>query len=66
MTFVAIYRGETVGEARLIGVCADPELVAYATDRMLAAEQRAALDPVVGAIDAGRTRALALISERRQ
>jgi hypothetical protein len=34
-SFVAVYRGQTVGEAKLIAVSADPNLVAEVSSRLL-------------------------------
>ena len=64
-TVLALYRGATVGEAKLISVSADSDLVAYVAVRMLndgADEPRESADAVLGAVAAGRQRALRLIA----
>ncbi len=32
--FVALYAGQTIGEARIVGASTDPELVRFAADRI--------------------------------
>lgn len=67
VSFVAIYRGQTVNDARLVSISADPCLVADVASRILteALQEHPAADPVVAAIDKGKARALALIAEAR-
>jgi len=60
-TFLAVYRGRTVAEARMVAVSADPSLVAEVVDRLLDHSQMDDEDPVVRAIDHGRINALRLI-----
>jgi len=60
-TFIAVYRGNTVSDARLVGVTADPALVSDVVTRMLDESQDCDLDPVVHAIAHGRVTALRLI-----
>lgn len=60
-TFLAVYRGRTVAEARMVAVSADPALVAEVVDRLLDQPQEPTDDPVVRAIDHGRAAALRLI-----
>ena len=60
-TFLAVYRGRTVAEARMVAVSADPSLVAEVIDRLLDQPYEPDDDPVVCAIDHGRTAALRLI-----
>jgi hypothetical protein len=65
-TFVAVYRGRTIGEAEIISVSADPQLVALVTAQMLDAEPNRASeepDPALTALRQGRRRALHLIRE---
>ena len=54
-TFVAIYSGETVGDARLVALSAEPGLVQEVAERLLHGWERPA-DPV-GARRADRCRA---------
>ena len=60
-TFVAIYRGPTVAEARLIAVSADPALVADVSNRLLHEDSQDA-DPVIQRLESGRRAALRLIN----
>jgi hypothetical protein len=60
-TFLAVYRGRTIGEARMVAVSAEPGLVAEVVDRLLDHPQMDDDDPVVRAIDSGRVTALRLI-----
>jgi hypothetical protein len=61
-SFVALYRGPTITEARLIAVSADPAAVARVAAQLLrttaAAAGGPAPDPVLGAFERGRRRAL--------
>lgn len=60
-TFLAVYRGDTIGEARMVAVTADPCLVADVVNRLLDQPREHDDDPVVRAIDHGRATALRLI-----
>lgn len=61
-TFIAIYRGRTVSDARLVAVSSDPAIVALTVGQILADQNdRSSDDPVVGAIDRARRRGLRLI-----
>ncbi len=60
-TFLALYRGKTVADAKMVAVTADPCLVADVVNRLLAQPQEHDDDPVVRAIDHGRATALRLI-----
>ena len=61
-SFVAIYRGLSVSDARLIAVSADPQLVADVSSRILQ-DDRAdeEPDPVIAPINRARRRALSLV-----
>lgn len=59
-TFVAIYRGQTVAEAKLIAVSADPLLVAEVSSKMLE-KSDGSKDQVITALEGGRRSALNLI-----
>ena len=58
-SFIALYRGPTVSEARLVCASAEPALVTYVAERLL---QKAPVDDdVLAPIDAGRRHALRLV-----
>jgi hypothetical protein len=62
VSFIAIYRGETVQSARLIAVSADPTLVADVSSCMLDADQTGSdSDPIISELDRARRHALRLI-----
>jgi hypothetical protein len=58
-SFVALYRGPTVSEARLVSASADPALVAYVAERLL--EKPLDDDSVLAPIDAGRRQSLRVV-----
>jgi len=61
-TFVAIYRGRTIAEARLVALSTDPQLVAEICARILHERQAGEdPDPVLGQLERGRKAALRLI-----
>ena len=60
-TFLALYRGKTIAEAKMVAVTTDPCLVAEVVDRLLNHPQMDDDDPVARAIDRGRVTALRLI-----
>ena len=61
-TFIAIYRGRTASDARLVALSVDPALVARVVTAILAApEHGRPNDPVVRAIDRARRQSLRLI-----
>ncbi len=59
-TFVALYRGKSVADAKLVAVSADPSLVADVTARMLSKPAPAG-DPAVACLERGRRDALRVI-----
>jgi len=59
-TFVALYRGATVGEAELIAVSANPRVIAYVT-RILLDEHEASPDPVIDKLHRGVHSALRVV-----
>lgn len=61
-TLIAIYRGQTVADARLIAVTADPHLVTFVLERLLEEDDPSA-DPASRALDIGRREALRTILE---
>jgi hypothetical protein len=62
-TFVAVYRGQTIAEAKLIAVSADPCLVAEVSSRILQAHVDESRDPVIARVDRGKNEALRLIKQ---
>lgn len=64
-TFLALYRGKTIGEAEIIGVTNDHELVASVALGLLKnpTGNREIGDEAVKAVRKGRRRALKIISE---
>jgi hypothetical protein len=61
-TFVAIYRGRTASDARLVAVSADPAIVATVVGQILAEHNPGPPeDPVVEGIDRARRQGLRLI-----
>jgi hypothetical protein len=61
-TFVAVYRGQSVGDARLVAVSADPAIVSDLAARILG-QPASTGDPVLARLDAGRRAALRVIGE---
>jgi hypothetical protein len=59
-TFVALYRGQTIAEARLIAVSADPALVSEVSAHLLDASVSTE-DPVIRRLEHGRVAALQLL-----
>ena len=57
-TFVAVYRGATIGEAHLLAVTTDPDLVRDVVRRLLGESHEAITDPAVRALEDGRRKAL--------
>jgi hypothetical protein len=60
-TFLVVYRGPTIGEARMVAVSADPDLVALVSTRLLDEPLEPENDPVVTQLERGRRAALRLI-----
>jgi hypothetical protein len=60
-TFVALYRGQTIAEVKLIAVSADLELVSDVTSRILQGQMPDAVDPVIKRLESGRRDALSEI-----
>jgi hypothetical protein len=64
-TFLALYRGDTVGKAQLVAVSADPVTVADFAARLLGQPPQpgdSSPDPVLASIERGRRKALRLIA----
>ncbi len=64
-TFLALYRGESVGSAKLVAVSADPTTVAEFAARLLhqSPSVEDSPDPVLLSIERGRRQALRRISK---
>jgi len=62
-SFVALYRGPSVGEARLIALCTDKDVVAEFAERLLGRESPKEKDPVRGVLENARREALRLVKE---
>ena len=61
-TFIAVYRGRTASDARLVAVSSDPAIVALVVGQILADQNdRSGNDSVVDAIDRARRHGLRLI-----
>jgi hypothetical protein len=56
-SFIAVYRGQTIGEAKLIAVTADPALVAEVSAKLLH-KSATEKDNVINALEDGRQSAL--------
>jgi hypothetical protein len=66
VSFVALYRGATVGEAKMVAVSANPQIVAQVATQLLAEPQYAEKteeDPVLQPMNKGRRQALRLIQK---
>jgi hypothetical protein len=61
-TFLALYRGKTVSDARMVAVSADQDLVTFVATRLLEAPTADEDDPVVAQVEHGRRAALRLIT----
>ena len=62
-TFLAIYRGKTVTDAKMVAVTADPTLVAAVATHLLDTPEPQDRDPVITSLDRGRRAALRLITQ---
>jgi hypothetical protein len=58
--FLCLYRGPTIGSARVVAICTDDEVVTAFARQMLD-EPEASNDPVALALEQGRRRALQLV-----
>ena len=65
-TFLALYRSVEIAGSRLLALSADPVLVAEFAERLLLETFEVDADPVVGALDNGRKRALELVRDDKQ
>jgi len=62
-TYVAVYRGTTISDSRLVALSADPSLVAEVTTRILAERQQDEADPILACVEEGKRQALKLIKQ---
>jgi hypothetical protein len=62
-TFLALYPGKTIGDAKMVAVTADPQLVATVATHLLGTPQPQGEDPVVTTLERGRRAALRLIKQ---
>jgi hypothetical protein len=62
-TFLALYRGRTVAEAKMVAVTADPTLVATVAAHLLDTPPPQGEDRVVETLERGRRAALRLIRQ---
>ncbi len=62
-TFIAIYRGDTVANAKLIAVSADPELVSRIASSFAKQENNSNNDGVLDTLESARRKALKFIQE---
>jgi hypothetical protein len=62
-TFIALYRGQTIAEARIIAVSADPSLVADVSSKLLQSQEGENQDAIIAAVEIGRRDALRLIKQ---
>jgi len=61
-TFLALYRGKTIGDAKMVAVTADPELVSAVATHLLETPAPHGEDPVITTLERGRRAALRLIT----
>jgi hypothetical protein len=62
-SFIAIYRGASIGDARLIAVSTDPTIVADVSHRLLKAGRAEIEDPAIDRLERGRRSALRVINK---
>jgi hypothetical protein len=60
-SFLALYRGETIGAAKLVATSADPELVRAFADHLLGDSREQEQDSVLRELENGRRSALQLV-----
>ena len=61
-SFIALYRGQSVADANLIAVSADPNIVALVSDALLN-KPRELKDKVIRCIETGQRAAIELVSQ---
>jgi hypothetical protein len=60
-SFIALYRGESIGAARLIAATANPEVVREFAERLLAEPEEQEQEAVLQELENGRRRVLRLV-----
>ena len=60
-TIVALYRGRTIADAKLVGVTVDPAIAAAVAGQMLDEKRAGDDDPIVAARDDGQRKVLQLV-----
>ena len=60
-SFIALYRGETIGSARLVAATTDFEIVRDFAERMLSQPEEQEPDAILRELELGRRRALKLV-----
>jgi hypothetical protein len=63
VSFIALYRGESIGAAQLVATTADPKLVRDFAERMLSVPEGQEPDTVLRELELGRRRALRLVRD---
>lgn len=66
VSFLALYRGQSVGDAELVTVSTDPELVGRFADELLEARSQVPDDPVVSAIREAEKRGLRIVRDEAE
>jgi hypothetical protein len=66
ITFLALYRGDSVSAAKLIALTAEPGLVRDFAGRLLAEDEGEDSDPVLEELEGGRRRALQLVRGEKE
>lgn len=66
VSFLALYRGQSVGAAELVAVSTDPELVGRFADELLDQKARTADDPVIDAIREAERRGLRVVRDEAE
>jgi hypothetical protein len=64
-TFLVLYRGESVGSAKLLALTAEPDIVRDFANRLLS-EPTSEEDAVVRELERGRQRALQLVKSEAE
>jgi hypothetical protein len=60
-SFIALYRGDTIGSARLVAATTDSEIVREFAERMLSKPEEQEPDAILRELELGRRRALHLV-----
>jgi hypothetical protein len=62
-TFLVLYRGQTIADAQMVAVTAEPSLVAAVATHLLQTHESQDADPVLTTLERGRRGALRLIKQ---